>query len=380
MKHIFMPALVIFSLFTTIVSEAQGVTVDFDYSVTYESGNNFSKKPKATDIKAAIEQARSEAWRIYLRRVSDADRIRYATPENKAKIEASISELVSIEGQPQTIIDEQARTIRVGGVAVIDTAGIRVLIGESVRSDDSNKKKMIGFLILPRLQASAVRREFRPEIERTDGSTNRTMTEKVLQEGIAADPNGVSERVIDANKTSREDVVRSSGIVTERRESQVATWAKVSASDASTAKNFIAKAFTNSGFRATEYGQIASRCGGPSQGEIIESMIESDSISDRLKAGMLDAASPANNCFPGEYFVFGTIDIDSIEKVQGKYFAQAIVNIEVSELGAWSSIIGTVADRARGDGDSEDEARTDAIKNAAAYAAKEVVSAFIINR
>lgn len=380
MKHIFMPALVIFSLFTTILAEARGVTVDFDYSVTYESGNNFSKKPKATDIKAAIEQARSEAWRIYLRRVSDADRIRYVSPENKAKIEASISDLVSIEGQPQTLIDEQTRTIRVGGVAVIDTAGIRVLISESVRSDDSNKKKMIGFLILPRLQASTVRREFSPETERTDGSTNRTMTEKVVQEGIAADSNGVSERVIDANKTGREDVTRSSGIVTERRESQVATWAKVSASDASTAKNFIAKAFTNSGFRATEYGQIASRCGGPSQGEIIESMIESDSILDRLKSEMLDAASPANNCFPGEYFVFGTIDIDSIEKVQGKYFAQAVVNIEVSELGGWSSIIGTVADRARGDGDSEDEARTDAIKNAAEYAAKEVVSAFINNR
>ena len=92
--------LVIVSLFAMgMGSVAIAAEYKFAYSVPYKSAN-FSKKPKAEDLQAAIDKAASEVWKKFLLSVSQAELIQYDDPSNKAKIEARFDELVTLSGEP----------------------------------------------------------------------------------------------------------------------------------------------------------------------------------------------------------------------------------------------------------------------------------------
>ena len=80
----------------------------------------------------------------------------------------------------------------------------------------------------------------------------------------------------------------------------------------------------------------------------------------------------------GQYFVLGTIDIDSIELKQGITHASAIVNVQIFDLSRKipKRIASIDSVRRDGEGSTQDKAVSNAISKATGLAGSEIVSAF----
>jgi hypothetical protein len=96
-----------------------------------------------------------------------------------------------------------------------------------------------------------------------------------------------------------------------------------------------------------------------------------------LKKGVFDATTD-KNCLNGEFFIMGTIDIDSIAMVQGLWEANAAVNVEVFDLTKRipRSFATVQSVRASGSGRTQDVAKFKAVENATEIIGSEIRTAF----
>ena len=363
--------IVVSILLSCWVISVSATEVRFAYSVPYKPAT-FSKKPKPEDLKAAIGLASKEVWKKFLLSVPQAELIRYDDPSNKQKIEARFDEIVTLKGEPQIRIDENNKVIQVGGRGVVNVTLVNVIVGESTRSNRINSEMVIGFLILPRIQLSA--KSFDGSRETSSSSTGRDMSERVLKEEIKGDSQGVSERIIEGNKTAAEQVERSSGSTTRvSQESEYGLGNVVQVTGA------LSEAFNNAGFDAYDYADIAANCGGPSSDLVMEAILERQSgdLSGKMRKGMFDATRD-NDCLAGQFFVLGTIDIDSIEVRQGFTNASAIINVQVFDLSRKipKRIASIDSVRRDGEGSTEDKAVSNAISAATSLAGDQILAAF----
>lgn len=343
----------------------------FAYSVPYKPAT-FSKKPKPEQIQSAIDLASTEVWKKFLLSVPQAELIRYDDPENKAKIESRFSEIVSLVGEPQIRIDEDKKIIQVGGRGVVNVELVKVIAGESTRNNAQNAEIAIGFLILPRLQQSVT--SFDTVRESVSSSTSRDMNENVLKEEISGDSQGVAERIVEGNKAASERVTRESGSSTRMaQESEYTLGNVVQVTGA------LSEVFNNAGFDAYDYADIAANCGGPSSDLVMAAILDrkTGDLPGDMRKGMFDATRD-QGCLAGEFFILGTIDIDSIELKQGITHASAIVNVQIFDLSRRipKRIASIDSVRRDGEGSTEDKAISNAISKATELAGGEIVSAF----
>lgn len=343
----------------------------FAYSVPYKSAN-FSKKPKTEDLQAAIDIAPSEVWKKFLLSVPQAELIQYDDPSNKIKIEARFDELVTLSGEPQVRVDEEKKIIQVGGRGIVNVTLLRVIVGESTRSNQSNSEIAIGFLVLPRLQQSVT--SFDTERESVTSNTGRNMSENVVSEEMSGSASGVTERTVEGAKTATETVERSSGSST-----RVSQEAQYRLGNVVQVTGALSEVFNTAGFDAYDYSDIAANCGGPSADSVMSAILEraTGDLSGTMRKGMFDATR-AEGCMAGQYFVLGTIDIDSIELKQGITHASAIVNVQIFDLSRIipKRIASIDSVRRDGEGTTEDKAISNAISKATGLAGSEIVSAF----
>ncbi len=343
----------------------------FAYSVPYKSAN-FSKKPKSEDIQAAIDKAASEVWKKFLLSVPQAELIQYDDPSNKARIEARFDELVTLSGEPQVRIDEGKKIIQVGGRGIINVTLLRVIVGESTRSDQTNSEIAIGFLVLPRLQQAVT--NFDTERESASSSTGREMSENVVSEEISGSSSGVTERVVEGTKTATENVERNSGSTT-----RLAQEAEYRIGNVVQVTGALSEVFNTAGFDAYDYADIAANCGGPSSDNVMSAILDraTGDLPGAMRKGMFDATRD-DGCLGGQYFVLGTIDIDSIELKQGITHASAIINVQIFDLSRKipKRIASIDSVRRDGEGSTEDKAISNAISKATSLAGSEIVSAF----
>ena len=343
----------------------------FAYSVPYKSAN-FSKKPKSEDLQAAIDEAASEVWKKFLLSVPQAELIRYDDPANKAKIEARFDELVTLSGEPQVRIDERKKIIQVGGRGIINVTLLRVIVGESTRSNQTNSEIAIGFLVLPRLQQAVT--SFDTERESATSSTSRDMSENVVSEEISGSSSGVTERVVEGTKTATENVERNSGSST-----RLAQEAEYRIGNVVQVTGALSEVFNTAGFDAYDYADIAANCGGPSSDNVMSAILDraTGDLPGAMRKGVFDATRD-DGCLGGQYFVLGTIDIDSIELKQGITHASAIINVQIFDLSRKipKRIASIDSVRRDGEGSTEDKAVSNAISKATSLAGNEIVSAF----
>ena len=343
----------------------------FAYSVPYKSAN-FSKKPKTEDVQAAIDQAASEVWKKFLLSVPQAELIQYDDPSNKTKIEARFNELVTLSGEPQVRVDEKKKIIQVGGRGIVNVTLLRVIVGESTRSNQANSEIAIGFLVLPRLQQSVT--SFDTERESVTSNTGRDMRENVIKEEISGSSSGVTERSVEGSKTAAEIVERSSGSST-----RVSQDAQYRVGNVVQVTGALSEVFNTAGFDAYDYSDIAANCGGPSADIVMSAILEraTGDLPGAMRKGMFDATRD-DGCLAGQFFVLGTIDIDSIELKQGFTHASAIVNVQIFDLSRKipKRIASIDSVRRDGEGTTEDKAISNAISKATGNAGSEIVSAF----
>lgn len=343
----------------------------FAYSVPYKSAN-FSKKPKSEDLQAAIDKAASEVWKKFLLSVPQAELIQYDDPSNKAKIEARFDELVTLSGEPQVRIDEGKKIIQVGGRGIVNVTLLRVIVGESTRSNQTNSEIAIGFLVLPRLQQAVT--SFDTERESATSSTGRDMSENVVNEEILGSSSGVTERVVEGTKTATEKVERNSGSST-----RLAQEAEYRLGNVVQVTGALSEVFNTAGFDAYDYADIAANCGGPSSDNVMSAILDraTGDLPGAMRKGVFDATRD-DGCLGGQYFVLGTIDIDSIELKQGVTHASAIINVQIFDLSRKipKRIASIDSVRRDGEGSTEDKAISNAISKATSLAGNEIVSAF----
>jgi len=364
--------IVVSVLLSCYVTSVVAAEVRFSYSVPYKS-DFLSKKPKPEDLKAALDLASREVWKKFLLSVPQAELIRYDDASNKQKIEARFDEIVTLKGEPQVRIDEKNKIIQIGGRGVVNEKLVDVIIDDkSTRDKRINSETVIGFLVLPRKQLSAT--SFDGSRETSNSSTGRDMSERVLKEEIKGDSQGVSERIIEGNKTATERVERSSGSTTRvAQESEYGLYPPGQVTGA------LSQAFTDAGFDAYEYKDIAANCGGPSSDQVMEAMLERQSgdLSGKMRKGMFDATRD-KDCLGGQFFILGTIDIDSIEVRQGFTNASAIINVQIFDLSRKipKRIASIDSVRRDGEGSTEDKAVSNAISAATSLAGDQILAAF----
>ena len=369
MKRFFISLIALtLSITSNLVTAAE---FKFAYSVPYKSAM-FNSKPKAEDLNAAMELASTEVWKKYLLTRPQAELIRLDESSNKSKIESRLSEIVTINGEPQVRIDEKKKLIQIAGRGVVNENLVNVIVGASTRDNRSNQEKVIGFLVMPRLQAIAT--SYSPETESSVGSSSKNMSESVLNEEISGSSKGVTERVVEGNKTASENTQRSSGNLTRRSQDSEFTLGNVVQ-----VTGALSEAFNNAGFDAYDYSDIAANCGGPSADNVMNAILDraSGDLSGDMRKGVFDATRD-KNCLAGEFFILGTIDVDSIELKQGITHASAIVNVQIFDLSRKipKRIASIDSVRRDGEGSTEDKAVSNAISRATELASNEILSAF----
>ncbi|QGG80193.1 hypothetical protein GH975_06230 [Litorivicinus lipolyticus] len=352
-------------------SVASAQEYKFAYSIPYKPAL-FSKKPKPEDLQAAIDNAASEVWSQFLLSVPQAELIQYDEPSNKQKIEARFDELVTISAGPQVRVDEKKKIIQVGGRGIVNVTLLRVIVGGDTRSNPVTSEIAIGFLVLPRLQQSVT--SFDAEREKVTSSTGRQMSENVLSEEVSGSASGVTERTVEGAKTATESVERTSGSST-----RVSQEAEYRVGNVVQVTGALSEAFNNAGFDAYDYSDIAANCGGPSSDVVMSAILEraSGDLPGAMRKGVFDATRD-DGCLAGEFFVLGTIDIDSIELKQGIVHASAIVNVQIFDLSRRipKRVASIDSVRRDGEGTTEDKAVSNAISKATGLAGAEIVSAF----
>lgn len=358
------------SIAPTVLAET--ISYKFSYSVPYEK-KGFNSKPKDGELERAIGLANEEIWKIHQRNLS-ADKLkRYESPDVREKIKSRLDEIVSIKGSPQIKVDTKAMVIQVGGRGLVNTTLLETIGSDGTRSDRSFSDLVIGFMVLPRLQKSAT--TFDVEREATEGASSKTMQEAAMRLQAEGDSSNVSANAVVGEKNAVEITARSSG-----QSTRISQDAEYIIGDVRQVTNGLNSFFTGAGFQANNYVDIAAYCGGPSSDVVMEAIVDRSSgdLPGNLRKGVFDATTDSG-CLGGQYFILGTIDVDSISMVQGKYEASAIVNVEIFDLTRRipRSLATIKSIREGGEGRTQDIAVSNAIDNATTRSGAEIQAAFI---
>jgi len=353
-------------------SHTNSASIRFNYTGSYEKKGWGSSDPKPEQVDAVKRAAKMEAWKAFLRMgsqvVSQAERIQYEAKRDV--IEGRLDEIVGIDGELQIRIDKDSKTIRVGGRAIIDKVLLRVITGEDTRTNKANQDIVLGYLVLLREEKGAT--SFAADKESSQGSTTRNMSERVLNEEISGNSSGVTERVVEGSKSSSESVVRSSGSETRRSEDSE----YVVSDRQGTAENSLGASFSNLGFDAYKYTDIAAECGGPSFDDATNALLDraSANLSGKMRRGIFNATKECD----GEYFILGTMDIDSITREQGRVRVSVVTNVEVYDLSRRiPKVVATIqAVRNEATRSEENIAMDAAIQKSTEVAGKRIAAAF----
>ena len=355
-------------LFTNVAFAKDPVFRDFSYIHTYEK-SGFSSKPKSDDIDAALGKATLEIWAAYLRGISPEMLRIYENPDIRAQIQNRLAEIVSIEGAPQIETDTDRRIIQVSGRGVIDAGLLDVIATSGTKNDKSFQDIALGFMILPREGDEVI--SAGPIEESTVSGTSRKMQEGSLRTEVSGDAANMSANAVTGEKTAAEISTRSSSSTTVVDDSIVYKIGNVVQ-----VTNGMNSFFTGAGFTASPYDLIAEYCGGPSNDVVMNAIVERNSgdLPGKLKRAVMDAAKECDS----EFFISGTIDVDTPIMVQGEYDTNAIINIEVLDLS--TRIPRTFATiqsvPVKGFGETKQEAKRDAVKNAIKISGDRIVAAF----
>lgn len=362
-------ALSLFSLPMAVLAES--VSYRFGYVVPYEK-KSFGSSPKDGEVQRALAMARQEVWKKHLKSVSEDKLIRYEAPDVREKIESRFDEVVSLDGEPRVQIDEKKKVFKISGRGEINVTLLSTIASSGTRSDKSFSDLVIGFMVLPRLQKSVT--TFDVEREATETATSRTMQESAMRVEVTGEASNSSGNAIVGEKNTAEVSVSNSGSTT-----SIAQDAEYVIGDVRQVTNNLNSFFARAGFQATNYVEIAGYCGGPNPDLVMEAIVDRNSgdLPMNLKKGVFDATSD-KNCLNGEFFIMGTVDIDSIAMVQGLWEANAAVNVEVFDLTKRipRSFATVQSVRASGSGRTQDVAKFKAVENATEIIGSEIRTAF----
>ena len=355
----------------SVTVAAETVSYRFGYVVTYEK-KSFGSSPKDGELDRALGMARQEIWNKHLKSVSEDKLIRYEAPDVREKIESRFDEIVSLEGEARVQIDEKKEVFKISGRGEVNVTLLSTIASSGTRSDKSFSDLVIGFMVLPRLQKVVT--TFDVEREATETATSRTMQESAMRVEVAGEASNSSGNAIVGEKNTAEISVSNSGSTT-----SIAQDADYVIGDVRQVTNNLNSFFTRAGFQATNYAEIAAYCGGPNPDLVMEAIVDRNSgdLPMNLKKGVFDATTD-KNCLNGEFFIMGTIDIDSIAMVQGLWEANAAVNVEVFDLTKRipRSFATVQSVRASGSGRTQDVAKFKAVENATEIIGSEIRTAF----
>lgn len=363
--------LVLISLGLPITVAAESVSYRFGYVVPYEI-KSFGSSPKDGERQRALAMARQEVWKKHLNDVSEDKLIRYESPDVREKIKSRFDEIVSLVGEPRVQVDTKEKVFKISGRGEVNVTLLATIASSGTRSDKSFSDLVIGFMVLPRLQKSVT--TFDVEREATETATSRTMQESAMRVEVTGEASNSSGNAIVGEKNTAEVSVSNRGSTT-----SIAQDADYVIGDVRQVTNNLNSFFTRSGFQATNYAEIAAYCGGPNPDLVMEAIVDRNSgdLPMNLKKGVFDATTD-KSCLNGEFFIMGTIDIDSIAMVQGLWEANAAVNVEVFDLTKRipRSFATVQSVRASGSGRTQDVAKFKAVENATEIIGSEIRTAF----
>ena len=372
MKKIIVLALLTLTTFSLSFGiRAETVAYKFNFEVPYEK-KSWGSKPKDGEAERASAMAAGVVWKKHLGRVSEDLLIRYEAPDVRRKIENQLDEIITFEkGPPQVKIDEKRQVIIVRGWGHVHVNMLAKFGSDATRADKSFAQIPIGFLILPREEKSTT--QFDDQRESTETATSRSMQESAMRLDVTGEASNASGNAIIGEKNTVEISVSNSGSVT-----RIAEDTEYKIGDVQVVSKGLTSFFNRAGFnKISNYSVISGFCGGPNPDLVMESIVDRSSgdIPQDLLVGVLEAVR--SDCYKGQFFISGTIDVDSIRKEQGIWLASALINIEVLDVRGFPSTFASVqSERATGRGPSPKIAKTDAVNNAIEIIGGEIRTAF----